>query len=68
MMDIKQRLSDILKLNLPKEYTSVSYALMVDGEIVAADWATMEARRKIRQPSATPTMSARFLRFSAPLQ
>lgn len=37
MMDIKQRLSDILKLNLPKEYTSVSYALMVDGEIVAAD-------------------------------
>ena len=37
MMDLKQRLSDILKLNLPKEYTSVSYAIMVDGEIVAAD-------------------------------
>ena len=36
-MDIRQRLSEILKLNLPKKYTSVSYAIMVDGEIVAAD-------------------------------
>lgn len=36
-MDVRQRLSEILKLNLPKKYTSVSYALMIDGEIVAAD-------------------------------
>ena len=36
-MDITKRLSDTLRLNLAKGATSVSYAIMVDGKIVAAD-------------------------------
>ena len=36
-MNIQQKLSDILKLNLPRKWTSVSYAIMVDGKLVAAD-------------------------------
>ncbi len=36
-MDITKKLSDILKLNLAPNFTSVSYAMMIDGEIVASD-------------------------------
>lgn len=36
-MDMTKRLSEILQLNLSPKYTSVSYAIMIDGEIVAAD-------------------------------
>ena len=36
-MDITKKLSDILRINLPEEYTSISYAMMIDGKIVAAD-------------------------------
>ncbi len=36
-MGLKERLSEILRLNLAKNYTAVSYAIMVDGEIWAAD-------------------------------
>jgi len=36
-MSLKERLSEILRLNLAKNYTAVSYAIMVDGEIWAAD-------------------------------
>lgn len=36
-MELKKRLSDILSLNLPDNYTAISYAIMMDGEIVAAD-------------------------------
>ena len=36
-MSLKERLSEILSLNLAKNYTAVSYAIMVDGEIWVAD-------------------------------
>ena len=36
-MDMTKRLSEILSLNLDRKYTSVSYAIMIDGKIVAAD-------------------------------
>ena len=36
-MELKERLSEILRLNLAKDYTAVSYAIMVDGKIWAAD-------------------------------
>lgn len=36
-MNITKRLSEILKLNLAPKYTSVSYAIMIDGQIVASD-------------------------------
>ncbi|MBP1581679.1 MAG: beta-lactamase family protein [Oscillospiraceae bacterium] len=36
-MSLKERLSKILSLNLAKNYTAVSYAMMVDGEIWVAD-------------------------------
>lgn len=36
-MDLTKRLSEILGLYLGKKYTSVSYAIMIDSEIVAAD-------------------------------
>ena len=32
-MELKERLSEILRLNLAKDYTAVSYAIMVDGKI-----------------------------------
>ena len=32
-----KKLSDVLRLNLAPKATSVSYAIMIDGEIVAAD-------------------------------
>ena len=35
-MDMTKRLSEILSLNLDRKYTSVSYAIMIDGKIVAA--------------------------------
>lgn len=35
-MNLQERLNDILSLNLAKDYTAVSYAMMVDGEILAA--------------------------------
>lgn len=36
-MNLTERLSEILSLNLAKNYTAVSYAIMVDGKIWAAD-------------------------------
>ena len=36
-MDMTKKLSDVLRLNLAPKATSVSYAIMIDGEIVAAD-------------------------------
>ena len=36
-MDMTKRLSEILSLNLDRKHTSVSYAIMIDGKIVAAD-------------------------------
>ena len=36
-MELKDKLNAILKLALPKEYTALSYAIMVDGEIWCAD-------------------------------
>lgn len=36
-MGLKERLSEILSLNLDRKYTAVSYAIMVDGKIWAAD-------------------------------
>ena len=36
-MSLNEKLNDILKLNLPKDYTAISYAIMVDGEIWCAD-------------------------------
>lgn len=36
-MDLQERLSGILRLNLAKNYTAVSYAIMVDGKLWAAD-------------------------------
>lgn len=36
-MELTKRLSEILGLNLSKKFTAVSYAIMVDGEIWAAD-------------------------------
>lgn len=36
-MDLQERLSGILRLNLAKNYTAVSYAITVDGKLWAAD-------------------------------
>ena len=36
-MSLKEKLNAILKLGLPKDYTAISYAIMVDGEIWCAD-------------------------------
>lgn len=36
-MGLKERLNEILSLNLAKNYTAVSYAIMVDGQIWCAD-------------------------------
>ncbi len=36
-MTLKEKLNEIIKLGLPKEYTAISYAIMVDGEIWCAD-------------------------------
>lgn len=36
-MDLQKRLSEILSLNLAKDYTAVSYAIMIDGKLWAAD-------------------------------
>lgn len=36
-MSLTERLSEILSLNLSKDYTAVSYAIMMDGKIWAAD-------------------------------
>lgn len=36
-MSLNDKLNDILKLGLPKNYTAISYAIMVDGEIWCAD-------------------------------
>lgn len=36
-MDLTKHLSNILRTGLGREYTSVSYAIMIDGEIIAAD-------------------------------
>ena len=36
-MSLKEKLNEIIQLGLPKEYTAISYAIMVDGEIWCAD-------------------------------
>ena len=36
-MKLNEKLNEIIKLGLPKEYTAISYAIMVDGEIWCAD-------------------------------
>ena len=36
-MRLNEKLNEIIKLGLPKEYTAISYAIMVDGEIWCAD-------------------------------
>lgn len=36
-MNLQERLSEILRLNLAKNYTAVSYAITVDGKLWAAD-------------------------------
>ena len=36
-MDMTKRLSEILSLNLDRKHTSVSYAIMIDGKIVAVN-------------------------------
>ena len=36
MNKLSERLNDILKMNLAKDYTSISYAIMQKGELVAA--------------------------------
>ena len=36
-MSLKDKLNEIIKLGLPQEYTAISYAIMVDGELWCAD-------------------------------
>jgi len=36
-MSLNEKLNAILKLGLPKDYTAISYAIMVDGELWCAD-------------------------------
>ena len=37
MNQLTEKLSSILRLGLPKDYTSVSYAFLKDGQLIASD-------------------------------
>ena len=51
-----KRTSDFLSMTLAKDYTSVSYALQINGELAAADaLAGRISREKLRRPRNAPT-------------
>lgn len=37
MNSLTEKLSNVLKFNLEKDYTSISYAIMKNGKLIAAD-------------------------------